>query len=177
MKMYFAVFVVVSACAVVAVAEGLSSGLQVGERTPVFLVFDITGPNKGKALCYICGYGGAPMVIAFVKDTGGDATRLVVKIQKLVTGHEADGLKAFVVYEAGSEKKDDLERIAADHHITIPLVLPRDLDQALKLYKVNPEAKNTIWVAKSNTILFTAANVTDETFSNVIGAVTKMLGK
>jgi hypothetical protein len=33
-------------------AEELKSGLQVGERTSVFNVRDITGPNQGKTLCY-----------------------------------------------------------------------------------------------------------------------------
>ncbi|MEW6356959.1 MAG: hypothetical protein AB1696_11565 [Planctomycetota bacterium] len=42
-----------SLCAVAALAEDLTSGLQVGERTAAFQVHDVTGPNKGKALCYI----------------------------------------------------------------------------------------------------------------------------
>lgn len=33
-------------------AEELTSGLQVGDRTGVFHVRDITGPNQGKTLCY-----------------------------------------------------------------------------------------------------------------------------
>jgi hypothetical protein len=45
--------VVVSACLVgTAVAGDLKSGLQVGEFATPFDVQDITGPNKGKTLCY-----------------------------------------------------------------------------------------------------------------------------
>jgi hypothetical protein len=33
-------------------APGLKSGLQVGEYAGAFNVQDITGPNKGKSLCY-----------------------------------------------------------------------------------------------------------------------------
>jgi hypothetical protein len=29
------------------------SGYQAGERTPAFDVVDVTGPNKGKQLCYV----------------------------------------------------------------------------------------------------------------------------
>lgn len=29
------------------------SGFQAGERTPAFDVVDVTGPNKGKQLCYV----------------------------------------------------------------------------------------------------------------------------
>lgn len=37
---------------VVVAADALESGLQIGERTSPFNVRDITGPNKGKTLCY-----------------------------------------------------------------------------------------------------------------------------
>jgi hypothetical protein len=40
------------AVAGVAVAADLQSGLQVGESAGAFNVKDITGPNKGKSLCY-----------------------------------------------------------------------------------------------------------------------------
>ena len=36
----------------VAAAEGLESGLQVGEKAGFFLVKDSTGPNAGNSLCY-----------------------------------------------------------------------------------------------------------------------------
>lgn len=32
--------------------EAVQSGLKVGESVNAFLVDDITGPNKGKTLCY-----------------------------------------------------------------------------------------------------------------------------
>lgn len=35
-----------------AVAADVESGLQVGERAGAFQVRDITGPAKGKSLCY-----------------------------------------------------------------------------------------------------------------------------
>lgn len=41
-------FVVGTTCA----ADAPRSGLQVGENAPAFDVRDITGPNKGKTLCY-----------------------------------------------------------------------------------------------------------------------------
>jgi hypothetical protein len=41
----------VAACGVL-VAADLQSGLQVGDHAGAFNVKDITGPNKGKSLCY-----------------------------------------------------------------------------------------------------------------------------
>jgi hypothetical protein len=34
-------------------AEKIQSGLQPGARTSPFQVVDVTGPNKGKQLCYV----------------------------------------------------------------------------------------------------------------------------
>ena len=33
--------------------KATTSGFQVGERTPAFDVVDVSGPNKGKQLCYV----------------------------------------------------------------------------------------------------------------------------
>lgn len=41
-----------AAVGVVVAAEGLKSGLQIGEHAPAYNVRDITGPNQGKTLCY-----------------------------------------------------------------------------------------------------------------------------
>ena len=43
--------VAVAACGVLVAAE-LQSGPQVGDAAEPFNVKDITGPNKGKSLCY-----------------------------------------------------------------------------------------------------------------------------
>jgi hypothetical protein len=50
----FVVTSIAMACAVVGAiaAADLKSGLQVGEHAGAFNVKDITGPNKGKSLCY-----------------------------------------------------------------------------------------------------------------------------
>jgi hypothetical protein len=41
-----------AALGVAVAADEIKSGLQVGESTEAFNVRDITGPNKGKTLCY-----------------------------------------------------------------------------------------------------------------------------
>lgn len=46
-----AIAIAITAVGVVS-AEDLKSGLQVGESAGAFNSKDITGPNKGKSLCY-----------------------------------------------------------------------------------------------------------------------------
>ncbi|MGH9362855.1 MAG: hypothetical protein ACRD2T_13155 [Thermoanaerobaculia bacterium] len=43
----------VSVTGVFAAEKALKSGLQPGDKTTPFNVRDITGPNKGKSLCYV----------------------------------------------------------------------------------------------------------------------------
>lgn len=44
--------VVFAAAACVMAADGVKSGLQVGDSAGAFNVKDITGPNQPKSLCY-----------------------------------------------------------------------------------------------------------------------------
>ncbi|MFQ5810966.1 MAG: hypothetical protein ACE5JM_15215 [Armatimonadota bacterium] len=44
---------VLLACAVGIAAEAVKSGLEAGQTLPAFQVLDITGPSKGKQLCYV----------------------------------------------------------------------------------------------------------------------------
>ena len=53
MKRYLALLGATILCASMARADKFSSGLKAGEATPAFPVLDVTGPNKGKALCYV----------------------------------------------------------------------------------------------------------------------------
>lgn len=76
----------------------------------------------------------------------------------------------------GEEKKAAIEKIASEHDIKVPMVVPVGSDGATK-YKINAEAKNTLMVAKFNTVTFNAANVTPETFDAVAKAVAEMLPK
>jgi hypothetical protein len=46
------VALVCAAAGAVALADDLQSGLQIGEHAGAYNVKDITGPNKGKSLCY-----------------------------------------------------------------------------------------------------------------------------
>lgn len=52
MQRYLVPAVALCVIAGAAVAADLQSGLQVGESAGAFNVNDVTGPNKGKSLCY-----------------------------------------------------------------------------------------------------------------------------
>lgn len=118
----------------------------------------------------------APVVMAFVKDDSEASTRLVEQIDRLVKEHQDRGLRGFVVFVAGPEKKEKLEALAAQRGITIPLtVLPKGLeDSALQKYRVDLNAANTVIVYRKKKAVYAATNVSPDAFGPVVEA-TKMV--
>jgi hypothetical protein len=51
--MGFSLAALVGVAGLSAAEKALKSGLQPGDKTSPFDVRDITGPNKGKSLCYV----------------------------------------------------------------------------------------------------------------------------
>ena len=122
-------------------ADPVKSGLKPGEPVPAFQVVDVSGPNKGKQLCYRCQYGQSPVIAAFVK-TGTDAAPLLKGIQQLVDEHKASRLRTFVVYMGGPETKASIEKMAAEKGISIPVTfLPQGPSASdIAAYRISPEA-------------------------------------
>jgi hypothetical protein len=116
-------------------------------------------------------------VFAFVNTGVSEATGLVANIQRLVNDPRAQGLKACVVFVGGPSLKGQIEKLGAAKRLTFPLVyLPGGKkDPALPRYKINPTAKTTILVTRSNTVRANFVNVDDKQFAKVAAAAKKML--
>jgi hypothetical protein len=76
-------FVTAASLLAVAAFAAVESGLKPGTQPSPFQVVDVTGPNKGKELCYRCQFGGSPVVAAFVKNDVTKATQLISDLQKI----------------------------------------------------------------------------------------------
>lgn len=153
----------------------LLSGRGVGELTPSFVVKDVTGPYKGKPICYVCEYQGAPTVIGFFRDTGEATADLVVKLNDLAKRQVA--LKVVVVLTAGTGQEAWLAQLAEQNGITVPLTAFRrgPQDVAMKLYKLNPEASNTLLVSTKRKVSANLVDVSADRFGQVEAAVQEML--
>lgn len=158
-----------------AMSGAIVSGRQVGAVTPSLRVIDVTGKYKGQDTCYVCEYGAAPTVIGFFQKPSDQAADLIVKLNRLV-GSQKD-LKGFVVMIAGPDTKDWLEKLAQDKGITIPLVYFQKgpQDSGVRVYKLNPEASNTILVNVNRQVVANFVNMTGDNFQQVTDASTKML--
>jgi hypothetical protein len=130
------------------------SGLEPNAHPGAFQVVDVTGPSKGKQLCYRCQYAAAPVVAMFVNGDPAKADKLVAALQKAVDARKDKGLKSFVVFMSGPESKDAIQKIATDKKTTIPLVfLPKGVkEDDIAAYKISPDAKNTVLLWKGMTV-------------------------
>jgi hypothetical protein len=123
----------------------------------------------------VCEYGAAPTVIGFFQKPSDQAADLIVKLNSLVESQK--DLKGFVVMIAGPDTKDWLEKLAQDKGITIPLVYFQKgpQDSGVRVYKLNPEASNTILVNVNRQVVANFVNMTGDNFQQVTDASTKML--
>jgi hypothetical protein len=102
---------------------------------------------------------------------------LVDQIQKLAASHGDQGLRAFVVFEGGPELKPAIEQVTRENKITIPVTyLPQGkASSALRQYKINPEAKNTVVTYRNKTVTANFVDVDPSSFSKVAEATDAML--
>lgn len=145
----------------------VQSGRAVGELTPSFVVLDVTGPHKGEPICYVCEYKGAPTIIAFFQDAGTQTADLLAKLNDL--SRRQAGLKVIGVVTAGPDQQASVAKMASDRGITVPLTVFRagPQDRAMKLYKLSPDASNTILVSTKRRVTANLTNVTVDQFASV----------
>jgi len=155
----------------------VESGLKPGTQPGAFQVVDVTGPNKGKELCYRCAYGGAPVVAVFVNGDAAKSAKLVADVQKIVDARKTKGLKSFVVFMSGPESKDAIKKIAADKKTTIPLVfLPKGTkEEDIAAYNISPAAKNTVLIWNHSNVKGNFVDVDTAKLPEIEKAVDSML--
>ena|SRR5687768_3423918 len=108
----------------VAVAEELKSGLAVGDAPGAFNVNDVTGPSKGKSLCYRCQYGNRPVVAVFARDVNDDLAKVIKDVDGIVEKNKDKKMAAFVVVlsEDADKLAPKLEELAKKNGIkNVPL--------------------------------------------------------
>src|SRR5687767_11711517 len=125
-----------------------------------FDVVDVTGPNKGKQLCYRCSYGGNPVVAAFIKSGAPETAAVLEGVQKLTNQHGGK-LRSFVVFMNGPEAKPTIEKLAKEHKLTVPLTfLPQGPKaEDIASYQINPEASSTVMLWKRGEVHASFANI------------------
>lgn len=153
-----------------------ASGRAVGEVTPSFPVLAVTGPHKGKSICYVCESNGAPLILAFFRQTGDETARLTTKLDEIA---RKQNVRVVAVIVEGQDSHAWLEKFAEEHHITMPLTVLRDgqNDIAAKVYKLNPSVSNTILVSAQRKVTANFVNLKTQQFSRLTNAVSTAVGQ
>ena len=117
------------------------------------------------------------MVFAFFRQTGNEMASLVLKLDELA--RQKQDIRVVAVVIEGQESQPWLERLAEEKGITIPLTVFRNGkdDIAMKVYKLNPSASNTILVSAKRKVVANLVNVNAENFKMVTNGVSKVIRK
>ena len=165
----------------VAAEKEINSGLPVGEKVPAFNVRDITGPSKGKTLCYRCQYGNRPVVTIFTRSLNDNVSSLIKQVDDVVGSKKDDGMRAFVVFI--SDDADTLEpklaSLAKDKKIAnTPLTIVEG-EQGPPNYKLAKDADVTVmmWVEGQVKVnhSFAAGALKADDVKKVVGETAKIL--
>jgi hypothetical protein len=155
----------------------IKSGLPVGTFTESIPVTDVTGQYKGERVCYVCEFEADPNVLAFFRDTSDETAKLIVELNRLYVKNKSRNFFAVAMIIAGSDSKKWLENLNRAEKIEIPLTFftkgPKDV--AARLYKLNPEVRNTFLVTVNRTIAGNVSDIGPGEFSQVIDATDTML--
>lgn len=143
----------------------LQSGLQPGDKTFAFHVQDVTGPRKGRSLCYACAFGKHTVVNIQARKIDAELIALLKQLDALVDPAnqiKGDSQHAFLVYltEDPDLAAEELNSVAKEHGLkNIPLTIYDELDGP-KPYKLSREAEVTVmlWAESRVTANFAFAD-------------------
>ena len=153
----------------------MKSGLELGTATTPFQVKDITGPHKGKSLCYRCAYGAKPVTCIFTREITEEVASLVQADRRDGGSQSGQGHARFVVLltkdaDAGAKA---LAKLAADKGIkNIPLTV-FDGSAGPPEYKISKDAAVTVLMWNKGHVevnhAFDTAKLTSDQVKVVIG--------
>ncbi|HEX5226929.1 MAG TPA: hypothetical protein VFW44_04430 [Bryobacteraceae bacterium] len=165
--------------AALAPAADVASGPATGATTMSIPVIDVTGPNKGQLICYVCDYDKAPDVLAFFRDTSDETAKEIVQLNDLYLKNKSRGFKAVAMIIAGESSKQWLEDLSSAQHLEIPLTYFRKgpKDAAVRVYNLNPAVANTYLVSVDRSVVANFSDVAPDQFGRVADATSQMLAK
>ncbi len=162
-------------------ADSPKSGPEVGASVAAFNVKDVTGPSKGKSLCYRCQYGSKPVACVFTREITEEVAALIQQIDETVGANKDKNMCSFVVLltedaDAGAKQ---LEKLAKDKGIkNVPLTV-FDNNAGPDAYKIGKDAAVTVLYWNKSRVqsshAFAAGKMTKEDVKTVAADASKIL--
>lgn len=164
--------------------DKVQSGLQPGDKTFAFHVQDVTGPRKGKTLCYACAFGKHAVVNIQTRKVTDELINLLTQLDGMVANAgkiKGDSKHAFLVYltEDPDVASEELVLIDKKHKIkNIPLTIYDELTGP-KPYKLSDDAEITIMMWKDTKVTanhaYASAKLGKQESANIIESAKKLL--
>jgi hypothetical protein len=131
----------------------VNSGLEKGESVSPFHPKHVAGALKGTDSCFPCTYQNRPQVQAWI--TNGDQNAIMAFAKTLdsaMAKYEKQDFKAMVVIVAPKSAHEMIEKNAPMigkmlKHVSVSYLSPDNA--AVKAYKINLKAKNTVFAYKN----------------------------
>lgn len=130
-------------------ADPCRSGLNPGQRPGPYAFLVATGPNRGKAHCFICEAENRPMVIVFARRLDDQTGKLLRQLDQAVVQHRQAELRAWATFLSDDEPtlRPQLTEWARKHGLTsLSVGIFEDLDGP-PTYRLSREADVTVLLA------------------------------
>jgi hypothetical protein len=140
--------------------EMKSNGLKPGDPVGTFRVIKVAGAEDdgvevGQSLCYRCRYGSSPIVMVFAKQSSKEIDPLISALEKSLTIHEAEKLRAFVIV-VGDDLAKLKEKAASVVERTgvkkIPVVVTEDSTSGPLDYQLSAADDITVVIARDSQV-------------------------
>jgi hypothetical protein len=146
-----------------ALAQGVRSGPQIGEKPLPFTSNMVTGEHRGRQFCYVCELKEEPAVVVFARRTDAPTARLLRDLNEAVRANRKEKLFAWMVFlgEGDTAAQTALERqvyaFARENGVTtLPLSALGD-PQGPPGYRIAPEAEVTILFFRNGKVAYNRA--------------------
>jgi protein-disulfide isomerase len=154
-----------AALVVTALAATMNSGLKKGESISAFHPYHVSGPLAESTKCFPCTFQNRPQVQVWVNgDDIKNVAAIAKQLQAATEANKGKEFKAMVVFLASPSKVDatkaavkDASKMVKANDVAMS-VLSTD-DDAVKAYRINLEAKNTVFVYKNWKVADTMVNL------------------
>ena len=117
--------------------------------------------------------------MAFFRDADDETAELIVQLDKLYRQEKKRNFKAVAIIISGPDAKPWLEELRKSRNIEIPLTVlnkgPKDV--GVKLYKLDPQVRNTFLVTRNRTVDTNVSDIGPSGFDKVRQATLGMLAK
>jgi protocatechuate 3,4-dioxygenase beta subunit len=147
-------------------ANEIKSGLAIGANCPAFDPVHLSGPDKGKSTCPMCKYGYGQGIMVWINHSNlSEMNDFVKRMEKEMIQHGEKKLRVFMVYMNPEYKKYEGSDCAAiqekvrrwcekqklDKVAVVWVPSPVD-GESSRLFKINAEAKNTVFIYKKRKV-------------------------